>query len=382
MAVALFNALRHNGKIGGSPLRHTVRKWMIFNMYLPLIITLFLAPLVVHSPAHAATGTTFSGWYFTNSGFRNYHGYVPSSYHPGTPIPLVVALHGCGHTGYTYETRTGWSTLAEQRGFIVVYPNQNILNNLILCWNWQLDVNQQRGMGEPAIIAGITDYVRSEYTVNPRRINITGMSAGGAMANIMTVAYPDVYAASSLIAGCEYLCDPDTIMTPQESGQWALAELGSRARAVPTLLWQGTADTIVPPSTADRIVGQWATIDGIDDVEDTIEYGQVPNGRSYTHLTYEDSSGHTLIEQYLIDGAGHTYPGGCSCDPKADPSGPDATGLSWKFFVAHAMPKHFLPDRTRLKEKLSKDQCVSASAEKTERNCRRLVIPIELTTGQ
>jgi poly(3-hydroxybutyrate) depolymerase len=65
------------------------------------------------------------------------------------------------------------------------------------------------------------------------------------------------------------------------------------------------------------------------------EYGQVPGGRSYTHLTYRAASGQALIEQYMIDGAGHAYPGGCSCSLYSDPAGPDATGITWDFFLAH-----------------------------------------------
>jgi len=301
-------------------------------------LAFFLVTLIILSQAHAATGATFSGVHSSRHGIRSFHGYVPSSYQQGVPMPLVVALHGCTRGSYHYEKRTGWSKLAEQQGFIVVYPAQSFFSNLQLCWNWQLSKNQHRGRGEPALIAGITDYVRSHYSVDPNRIYVTGTSAGGVMANIMTVAYPDVYAASSIIAGCEYLCDPNAVRTPEASGEAALIEMSVRVRAVPTILWQGTADAVVPASTSDRIIGQWATIEGIDDIADTTEYGQVPNGRTYIHQTYQDSAGNTLIERYLIDGAEHTYPGGCSCDPLVDPKGPKATGLSWEFFEEHPIP--------------------------------------------
>jgi len=311
---------------------------MKFTMRFLAALALYMTALAILSPAHAAAGTTFASLYASSQGIRSFHGYVPSSYQQGIPMPLVVALHGCSRGSHHYEKRTGWSKLAEQQGFIVVYPAQSILANLNLCWNWSLSKNQHRGKGEPAIIAGITNYVRSHYTVDPSRIYVTGTSAGGVMANAMTVTYPDVYAASSIIAGCEYLCDPSTMKTPEESGEAALIEMNVRARAVPTILWQGTADTVVPPPTVDRIVGQWATIDGIDDIADATEYGQVPNGRNYVHQIYEDLAGNTLIERYLIDGAEHTYPGGCDCDPLVDPKGPNATGLSWEFFEEHPIP--------------------------------------------
>jgi poly(hydroxyalkanoate) depolymerase family esterase len=286
------------------------------------------------TPAHASTGF-FYGVYASIFGVRDYHGYLPSSYRPGTPMPLLVALHGCTENDVGFDILSGWSAEAQRRGFIVVFPDQSNLANPAGCWNWFLESNQHRGRGEPAIIAGITDTIRSRYSVDPRRIYTTGVSAGGVMTNIMAVTYPDVFAATSILAGCEYDCDVLQRQSPTESGQKALAEMGSRARPVPAIVFQGTADIVVPPSTADRIVGQWATVDGIDPVADTVEYGQVPGGRSYTHLTYRSAGDQALVEQYTIDGAGHTYPGGCSCSLYGDPSGPDATGITWDFFLAH-----------------------------------------------
>ena len=290
------------------------------------------------TPAHAATGTYFEGVYVSIYGTRDFHGYVPSTYRSGTAIPLVVALHGCTENDVGYDILSGWSARAEQKGFIVVFPDQNNVVNPAGCWNWELSTNQHRGWGEPAIIAGITGRIRSSYTVDSHRIFVTGISAGGVMANIMAVTYPDVYAASSLVAGCEYICDPLQLTTPTQSGQWALAEMGSRARAVPTLIFQGTADIVVQPSTAARIVGQWAVVDGIDTVPDMTQLGAVPGGRTYTRYSYTSTGGTTLIERYMINGAGHVYPGGCPCSLYGDPTGPDATGLSWSFFMAHPKP--------------------------------------------
>lgn len=302
------------------------------------VLVIYSATVAIFSTAQASAGTSFTSFLISRFGIRGFHGYIPSSYQKDVPMPLVVALHGCTRDGYHYEERTGWSRLAEQEGFIVVYPSQSVLSDLFLCWNWENAKNQHRGKGEPAIIAGITNYVRKHYSVDSRRIYVTGASAGGVMANIMAVAYPDIFAASSLIAGCEYPCDPTAARTPEESAEAALTEMGIRARSVPTILWQGTADTAVPPSTVDRIVGQWASVDNIDDIPDTVEYGQVPNGHGYTHEIYKDSAGNILIEKYLIDGQGHTYPGGCNCDYLVDPKGPPATALSWAFFESHPMP--------------------------------------------
>jgi poly(hydroxyalkanoate) depolymerase family esterase len=306
------------------------------------------ATQVVAAPARAA-GTYFHGIYASLAGTRDFHGYVPSSYRPGTPVPLLVALHGCTENDVGFDLLSGWSELAERRGFVVVFPDQSNLANPAGCWNWFLPSNQRRGWGEPSIVAGITNRIRSQYTIDARRVYVTGVSAGGVLANIMAVTYPDIYAATSILAGCEYECDVLRLRPPDQAGRDAHAEMGGRARPVPVLIFQGTADIVVPPSTAYRIAGQWAQTDdlaldgGLDDGDidataDTVQIGQVPGGRSYTHLTYRTRSGAALIEQYMIDGAGHAYPGGCSCSLYGDPSGPDASGITWEFFLAHPQP--------------------------------------------
>lgn len=300
-------------------------------------LAVLLAPLAVPAPAHAAGGF-FYGVYASIHGTRDYHGYVPSSYRAGTPMPLLVALHGCTENDVGFDLLSGWSAEAERRGFIVVFPDQSSLVNPATCWNWYLETNQHRGFGEPAIIAGITARMRSQYTVDPKRIYTTGVSAGGVMTNIMAVTYPDVFAATSVMAGCEYDCDVLQLQTAQESGRKALREMGSRARPVPAIVFQGTADLVVPPSTAYRVAEQWTVVAGTDAVADTVVRGQVPGGRTYTHLTYRTATGQPLIEQYMIDGAGHAYPGGCSCSLYGDPAGPDATTLTWNFFLAHPKP--------------------------------------------
>jgi poly(hydroxyalkanoate) depolymerase family esterase len=289
-------------------------------------------------PAHAAGGTRFAGVQVTVWGTRAFHGYVPSTYRPGTPVPLLVALHGCAEYFGDFETLSGFTGLAEAHGFIVVYPEQNVLANPGKCWNWFLETNQHRATGEPSIIAGITSWVRSRYTVDPRRIFVSGPSAGGVMANIMAVTYPDIFAAAAVLAGCEYSCDLTRLTTPEAQGDKAYAEMGGRARPVPVIIFQGTADPVVPPVTAERVLRQWVRTDDladgdIDAVPDLVVPGQVPGGRRYTWSRYRAADGRDLIETVIIDGAGHAWPGGDGL--LGDPAGPDASAMQWDFFVAH-----------------------------------------------
>jgi poly(hydroxyalkanoate) depolymerase family esterase len=309
-----------------------------------LLATVTLAAVTpAPATANAAAGTAFAGLYANLAGARSFHGYVPSSYRPGTPLPLLVALHGCAEYFGELEPLSGFTTLAEERGFIVVYPEQSVLANPGKCWNWFLDGNQHRGRGEPSIIAGITNWVRSRYTVDSRRIFVSGPSAGGVMANIMAVAYPDVFAAAGLVAGCEYSCDVTGLTPPEIQGDKAYAEMGSRTRQVPLIVFQGTADVVVPPATAGRVLRQWVrtddlapdgVVDGdVDAVADVVAPGQVPDGRSYTRSVYRAADGRDLIEIVIIDGAGHAWPGGNGLF--GDPAGPDASAMQWDFFAAH-----------------------------------------------
>src|SRR5512147_2391427 len=97
-----------------------------------------LAVLAAPPAAHASGGYYFYGTYVSIYGTRDYHGYVPSSYRAGTPIPLLVALHGCTENDVGFDLLSGWSAEAERRGFIVVFPDQSNLANPAGCWNWML----------------------------------------------------------------------------------------------------------------------------------------------------------------------------------------------------------------------------------------------------
>jgi poly(hydroxyalkanoate) depolymerase family esterase len=306
-----------------------------------------IAALLPAGAAHAAGGTHFAGVYVSLNGARDYDGYVPSSYRSGTPMPLLVALHGCTETSGHLGPASGLTALAEQRGFIVVYPDQALAVNPAQCWNWFLSKNQRRGSGEAAIIAGITNLVRSRYTVDSRRVFVTGISAGANMSVIMAVTYPDIYAAAGVVAGCEYRCDITGLTPVDTQGERAYAEMGTRRRPVPIVNFQGTNDLVVSPSLSDRLVGQWAQTDdlaldnGIDDndvdaVPDQVAVGQVPGGRTYTHQIFRANTSAVMVERYLVHGAGHSWPGGVGIF--GDEGGPDASAIQWDFFLAHPMP--------------------------------------------
>jgi poly(hydroxyalkanoate) depolymerase family esterase len=313
---------------------------------MPLVAAV-LATLVVvwGQPAVAragtAQGTHFSGSYTNSAGARSFMGYVPSGYHRGTPVPLVVALHGCTETDDVFRQLSGLDSLAEAKHFIVVYPQQDRHANPMSCWNWFINQNMQRGSGEPAIIAGLTQWVQTHYSIDPDRTFLLGFSAGGAMADVMGATYPDLYAAIGIGSGIQY-GGIDPTVSPTQAGHKAFAAMGSYARVVPVEIFQGGQDDIVPPSSATKLVGQWETTDNL------AAAGTVPSsptetrsqqslgGKTYTVAHYANAHGQDVIQSWMVPSMKHAWSGGCSCQQYSDPAGPDESSAMYDFFLKHA----------------------------------------------
>ncbi len=297
----------------------------------------------------SAQGKSFSGSFNGAGGSRSYVGYVPSTYQQGTAMPLVVVLHGCTQNGDVMRQLTRFDQLAEAKGFIVVFPEQPSSANYASCWNFYQDAQMHRGSGEPALIAGITQYVQQQYTVDTKRTYVAGLSAGGAMASIMGATYPDLYAAIGVGSGCEYdsgaACAGSQSSDPTAAAKAAYQAMGSYARPMPVIAFQGDQDTTVPPVNADQLVQQWqltaamASGNGSAPLSGpaSTQNGQVPNGRSYTIKYYDDTAGNGLVEYWTVHGMSHAWSGGCSCEQFSDPQGPDETAAIYAFFTKHPM---------------------------------------------
>ncbi|MDX6584594.1 MAG: hypothetical protein QOI10_3778, partial [Solirubrobacterales bacterium] len=265
---------------------------------------------------------------------------------------LVVSLHGCTESADQFRQLTRWDSLAEAKNFIVVFPQQSANNNQLKCWNFFQTASMQRDAGEPSLIAGVTRWVQSHYTVDARRTFVNGLSAGGAMSSVMAATYPDLYAAAGIGSGCEYAataaCAGYKSSDPVQAGKQAYAAMGSHARAMPVILFEGDKDTTVPPVNAQQLVQQWQMTDDLADdaaangsipVQPTsVAPGQVPNGHAYTVTTYSDGHSSELIQSWLVAGMSHAWSGGCSCAQYSDPAGPDETAAMYAFFVNHPMP--------------------------------------------
>ncbi|WP_255298463.1 extracellular catalytic domain type 1 short-chain-length polyhydroxyalkanoate depolymerase [Brevibacillus dissolubilis] len=325
---------------------NAMKKWLSCLVVLGLMVTL----IPYASAAGSFTAKTYNG--------RTYKLYVPDGYVAGTPIPLVVMLHGCTQDPDQFSAGTQMNALAETEKFLVMYPEQTSSANSNKCWNWFESAHQSRGSGEPALIAGMVDQVKSQYSVDANKVYVGGLSAGAGMSVIMGVTYPDVFAAVAVGAGLEYkaatsMTNAFTAMNsggpdPINQGNLAYTAMGAYKRVVPVVVFHGTSDYTVYPVNGDQVIAQWAQTndrasDGADDnnidaTADATINGSVSGGRTYKEYVYKDSaSGLVIMKKYIVDGMGHAWSGGSTAGSYTDPQGPNATQLSWQFFQEHPL---------------------------------------------
>jgi poly(hydroxyalkanoate) depolymerase family esterase len=304
-------------------------------------------------PAVVPTGGRFVERSYTNqTGTRSYKLYTPSGY-IGQEVPLVVMLHGCTQSPNDIAAGTQMNRLAEENIFLVAYPAQAQGANMNKCWNWFKTSDQQRGRGEPSLVAGITRQVIDEYNVADGRVYVVGMSAGGAMAAIMAEAYPDLYAAvgihSGLAPGAAH--DMPSAFAAMHQGGPAIPRrvvpiatpTGESARIVPAIVFHGDRDRTVHPRNADHLLEHYCPAKLTGSREEasgstprgTVRQGQVAGGHAYTRATYRDVGGRAIAERWTVHGLGHAWSGGSSSGSYTDPRGPDASAEMVRFFNEH-----------------------------------------------
>ena len=247
-----------------------------------------------------------------NPGGLKMFSYVPANL-PRKPA-LVVVLHGCGQTASAYDVGAGWSTLAKRYGFALLMPEQRSANNANTCFNWFNPEDVARDQGEAASIRQMVAKMVADHGISPRRIFITGLSAGGAMTSVMLATYPEVFAAGAVIAGLPFGVASnvrEALSGMMQSPPRPARELGDLVRAAsnhrgpwPKLsVWHGSADRTVHPGNANEIIKQWLDVHGLD--EAPMSQADVDG---YPRQVWWNDNGETVIESYTITDMAHGTP--------------------------------------------------------------------------
>ncbi|MER8446532.1 PHB depolymerase family esterase [Mesorhizobium sp. M1066] len=227
---------------------------------------------------------------------------------------LVVVLHGCTQNAASYDHGSGWTELAAKHDFAVLFPEQQRANNANLCFNWFVPGDISRDSGEALSIRQMIEAVVVTHGIDRKRIFITGLSAGGAMAAVMLANYPELFAGGAIIAGLAYgtaSTIPEAFARMRGHGGPSRTDLQRLLRAAsphngpwPRLsLWQGSADTTVVPANADAVLAQWQSVHNLSEKPTRIEKidGQ-------TRKIWSDSKGRDVVETFTIAGMGHGTP--------------------------------------------------------------------------
>lgn len=227
---------------------------------------------------------------------------------------LVVVLHGCTQSAASYDGGSGWAHLAAEHGFIVLYPEQRRQNNPNLCFNWFEPGDIRRDGGEALSIRQMIETVCINHNVDRRQVFITGLSAGGAMANVMLASYPDVFSGGAIIGGLPYgvaSSIPHALERMRGVGLPSgvtLSEMihsaSAHAGPWPTVsIWQGSKDQTVAEANAYALVEQWLGVHGLS----TSPSKSSSDGSHHT-TRWSDSTGFVPVEFHSIDGMGHGTP--------------------------------------------------------------------------
>jgi poly(hydroxyalkanoate) depolymerase family esterase len=309
--------------------------------------------------AFAASPVEVTDFGFNPGNLRMFE-FLPDGLPPSAP--LVVVMHGCTQNATTFANETGWIQLADKFRFALALPQQTHVNNPSNCFRWFDSNHNRRDQGEALSIKQMVDKMKSVHSIDPKRVYVTGLSAGGAMTSVMLATYPDVFAGGGINAGLPYGCANNQfdafqcmqsgqpgglviglpggdllsspvpinipVLTawctmfpalpicsdiPPNSGthtispsEWGdfVRQASSVAGPFPKVsIWHGSKDRTVNPVNEIEEMEQWTNVHGIDPraaTHDTI--------KGFPHQTFRDTNGDAVVETFSITGMDHGQP--------------------------------------------------------------------------
>jgi len=245
--------------------------------------------------------------------------------------PLVVVLHGCRQTAEGYAVGAGWLALADRFGFALLCPEQVAANNGYGCFNWFEPGDMARDRGEAASIRQMIAWMLADGRLDRDRVFVTGLSAGGAMTNVMLAAYPEVFAGGAPIAGLPYGAASDAreaLGAMFQGVRHAPSVWGDLVRTASTYrgpwpkvsIWHGDADTTVKPDNGEAIAMQWANVHGLPP-----QPGAARTDGGLARSVWLDGRGAPVVERFVVHGLGHGTP--------LATHGPDGCGAAGPFLL-------------------------------------------------
>jgi poly(hydroxyalkanoate) depolymerase family esterase len=237
-------------------------------------------------------------------------------------------LHGCMQNPDDFAAGTAMNALARTQGVYVLYPGQCAKANPQRCWNWFKHNHQARGSGEPALIAGMTQALMCAHLIDSKRVYVAGLSAGGAMAAILGDTYPDIFAAVGVHSGLAAGTAKD-LPSALSAMQGVAVKAPTRASGAKTIVFHGDADSTVHASNGNQVIANCTG--GAANV--SVRQIKTSGARSSTCSEYRDANGVLIAEQWLVQGTGHAWSGGCVAGTYTDSKGPDASAQMLRFFM-------------------------------------------------